>query len=145
MGRSHVGTIGRPHRIGSSWAPVCGSIRCRSGAYANFWVRTMTSESSTPGRSNCGFELLNVMPRHIPRLYQQRKAFFAGFFHHLQAPVYALIVLGCYALVSVGYALFTFRDCPEKREQLSRDIADAEAYLKQKGFVSPPPPAGWKA
>lgn len=63
----------------------------------------------------------------------------------LQAPVYALIVLGCYGLVSVGYALFTFRDCPEKREQLSRDIVDAEVYLKQKGFVAPPPPAGWKA
>ncbi len=59
--------------------------------------------------------------------------------------MYALIVLGCYALVKIGYALLTFRDCPEKRESLNGDIANAEAYLKAKGFKAPPPPAGWKA
>jgi hypothetical protein len=29
-------------------------------------------------------------------------------------------VLGCYALLSVGHALFTFRDCSEKRVALDQ-------------------------
>lgn len=35
-----------------------------------------------------------------------------------QLPFYALIVFGCYALVSVGSALFNYRDCDEAFDSL---------------------------
>lgn len=46
----------------------------------------------------------------------------------LQLPFYALIVFGCYALVSVGSALYNYRDCDEAYDSL-QDVSAVAARL----------------
>mmetsp|Transcript_17219 Transcript_17219/g.29659 ORF Transcript_17219/g.29659 Transcript_17219/m.29659 type:complete len:115 (-) Transcript_17219:144-488(-) len=51
-------------------------------------------------------------------------------------PLWAILALGIYALLSVLYRVATFGDCPEAAEELSRQILEAKAKLKAAGFSS---------
>ena len=49
-------------------------------------------------------------------------------------PVWAILLLGIYALSSVLYKVATFGDCPEAAVELSRQIEEAKQKLANKGF-----------
>jgi dolichyl-phosphate mannosyltransferase polypeptide 3 len=49
-------------------------------------------------------------------------------------PIWAILLLGFYALFSVLYKVATFGDCPEAAIELSRQIEEAKKKLSQKGF-----------
>ncbi len=51
-----------------------------------------------------------------------------------QAPSYALVVFGCYALASIGLALVRFGDCPEAAAELTGEVASIKAALAARGF-----------
>jgi len=36
----------------------------------------------------------------------------------VQLPLWALVTFGAYSLGSIGYSLFTFRDCPDAHAEL---------------------------
>ena len=46
-----------------------------------------------------------------------------------QLPLYAIISFGAYSLASIGYSLFTFRDCPEAYESLMKVRGRREVRL----------------
>ena len=48
----------------------------------------------------------------------------------LQIPGWALMTLGCYALLSIGLALFTFRDTPEAGEELKAQEEEAREFYR---------------
>merc|ERR1719203_1004783 len=50
-------------------------------------------------------------------------------------PVWAIVVLGVYALFSVLYRVVTFGDCEGPTEELGKQIVDAKMKLKGAGFV----------
>ncbi|KAL3799464.1 hypothetical protein HJC23_013919 [Cyclotella cryptica] len=49
-------------------------------------------------------------------------------------PIWALIILGIYALASVLVRVATFEDCSEAAVQLGREIEEAKLRLKGRGF-----------
>ncbi|CAM9980884.1 dolichol-phosphate mannosyltransferase subunit 3 [Lampetra fluviatilis] len=49
-------------------------------------------------------------------------------------PAYALVLLGCYSLASVGIGLATFGDCPDAAKELATQIGEARRDLASKGF-----------
>ncbi|KAI7899363.1 dolichol-phosphate mannosyltransferase subunit 3 [Cokeromyces recurvatus] len=49
-------------------------------------------------------------------------------------PWWALVCFGCHCLGNIGYALFTFRDCPEAYHELMTEISQAKADLRAKGM-----------
>lgn len=49
-----------------------------------------------------------------------------------------MIVLGCYALLNIGYSLFILRDCPEDYNLLLKDIERSKENLRAKGFKFEP-------
>lgn len=51
----------------------------------------------------------------------------------LLLPVYFIVALGCYGLSMVGIGLMVFPTCPNEALLLQKDIAEAKAYLEQKG------------
>ncbi|KAI8083332.1 dolichol-phosphate mannosyltransferase subunit 3 [Gilbertella persicaria] len=50
-------------------------------------------------------------------------------------PWWALITFGCYCLGTIGFALFTFRDCPEAYHELMGEIKQAKMDLRAKGLT----------
>mmetsp|Transcript_7775 Transcript_7775/g.17548 ORF Transcript_7775/g.17548 Transcript_7775/m.17548 type:complete len:117 (-) Transcript_7775:461-811(-) len=50
-------------------------------------------------------------------------------------PLWAILILGLYALFSVLYRVATFGDCSEATEELSRQIVEAKEKLKVAGFA----------
>ncbi|CAB3410050.1 unnamed protein product [Caenorhabditis bovis] len=56
------------------------------------------------------------------------------FAHHfvLYAPIFAVIMLGIYAVGSVVYGVATFNDCAEAREELIQEIKEAREDLKKR-------------
>ena len=49
-------------------------------------------------------------------------------------PIWAILLLGFYALFSVLYKVATFGDCPEAAVELSGQIEEAKKKLTQQGF-----------
>ncbi|KAG1438384.1 hypothetical protein G6F56_012659 [Rhizopus delemar] len=49
-------------------------------------------------------------------------------------PWWALMTFGCYCLNNIGYALYTFRDCPEAYNELMGEIQQAKSDLSTKGL-----------
>ncbi|KAI8360746.1 dolichol-phosphate mannosyltransferase subunit 3 [Choanephora cucurbitarum] len=49
-------------------------------------------------------------------------------------PWWGLMTFGCYCLGTIGFALFTFRDCPEAYHELMTEITQAKADLTAKGM-----------
>lgn len=54
----------------------------------------------------------------------------------LYLPVYAIFLLGIYAICNVLYGVVTFNDCAEAREELKKEIADAKADLRRRNVIS---------
>jgi dolichyl-phosphate mannosyltransferase polypeptide 3 len=52
----------------------------------------------------------------------------------LVLPYWALITLGCYAMLSIGMNLAAVKDCVADSEELSRQIAEARQELSRKGL-----------
>ncbi|XP_011402585.1 PREDICTED: dolichol-phosphate mannosyltransferase subunit 3-like [Amphimedon queenslandica] len=52
----------------------------------------------------------------------------------LPMPLYAIMLLGCYSLIAVGYQLMTFSDCPEAADEIKQEIQMAKRDLASKGF-----------
>ncbi|KAF8169914.1 dolichol-phosphate mannosyltransferase subunit 3 [Mycena galopus ATCC 62051] len=50
-------------------------------------------------------------------------------------PWWLLVTFGSYSLWSLGWGLFTFRDCPEAYEELMREISQAKDDLRTRGLV----------
>ncbi|KAJ6614867.1 dolichol-phosphate mannosyltransferase subunit 3 [Mycena sp. CBHHK59/15] len=50
-------------------------------------------------------------------------------------PWWLLVTFGSYSLWSLGWGLFTFRDCPEAYEELLREISQAKDDLRSKGLA----------
>ncbi|KAL0952198.1 hypothetical protein HGRIS_008807 [Hohenbuehelia grisea] len=48
-------------------------------------------------------------------------------------PWWLLVSFGSYSLWSIGWGLFTFRDCPEAYTELLGEIAQAKNELRAKG------------
>ncbi|KAL1733476.1 dolichol-phosphate mannosyltransferase subunit 3 [Schizophyllum commune] len=48
-------------------------------------------------------------------------------------PWWLLVTFGSYSLWSLGWGLWTFRDCPEAHEELMLEIAQAKTELRAKG------------
>jgi Dolichol-phosphate mannosyltransferase subunit 3 (DPM3) len=50
-------------------------------------------------------------------------------------PLWAILVLGLYALSSVVVGVKNCRDCPEAAVELNQEIAEAKAELKRRGII----------
>ncbi|EIM24185.1 dolichol-phosphate mannosyltransferase subunit 3 [Wallemia mellicola CBS 633.66] len=48
-------------------------------------------------------------------------------------PYWALITFGSYSLASIGFGLFTFKDCPEAYNELLSEITQAKDELRARG------------
>ena len=51
------------------------------------------------------------------------------------APIWAIILLGIYAVVSIGYGLMNFKDTPEAAKELDKEIVEAKAAMKRRGIL----------
>jgi dolichol-phosphate mannosyltransferase subunit 3 len=51
------------------------------------------------------------------------------------APVWAILLLGLYALGSVIYGVTTLKDCPEAASEIERQIVQAKAEMKKRGII----------
>ena len=49
-------------------------------------------------------------------------------------PFYVLVSFGAYSLCTIGWNLYTVRDCPEAHVELEMEIKKAKKELSQKGF-----------
>ncbi|KAI5955103.1 hypothetical protein KGF54_001664 [Candida jiufengensis] len=49
-------------------------------------------------------------------------------------PFWALVSFGSYALFTLGWGIFTFKDKKEKYEELKIQIEEAKAFYKSKGI-----------
>lgn len=50
------------------------------------------------------------------------------------APLWGILALGLYALMSVIYGVLTFEDCPEAALELERQVQEARAEMKRRGI-----------
>lgn len=50
-------------------------------------------------------------------------------------PWWLLVAFGAYSLASLGWGLFTFRDCPEAYTELLGEITEAKNELRAKGIT----------
>lgn len=55
-------------------------------------------------------------------------------FFVIYLPIWAVLLLGIYALCSVLYKVATFGDCPEAAVELSGQIEEAKQKLTKQGF-----------
>jgi hypothetical protein len=55
----------------------------------------------------------------------------------VQAPFLALVAFGVYSLVRILYNLAIFPVCPEALTEMRKEMKEAEADLKKKGFKFP--------
>ena len=51
------------------------------------------------------------------------------------APIWAILVLGVYAAVSVLYGVANFRDCPEAASEIEQQVGEARKELKRRGII----------
>lgn len=50
-------------------------------------------------------------------------------------PFWALVTFGAYALASLGWGVFTFKDKEDKYKELLVQIDEAKVFYKEKGIV----------
>jgi len=50
------------------------------------------------------------------------------------APLWGIAGLGLYALIIIGYGMFTFGDFPEAAAELERQVEEARAEMKRRGI-----------
>jgi hypothetical protein len=55
----------------------------------------------------------------------------------VQAPFLALVAFGLYSLARILYNLAIFPVCPEALTEMRKEMKEAEADLKKKGFKFP--------
>ncbi|ESW98338.1 hypothetical protein KL918_003916 [Ogataea parapolymorpha] len=67
--------------------------------------------------------LVGVIP--LPKIVQQEVL--------PVVPWWALVSFGCYALGTLGYGVFTFKDKEDKYHELLGEIAEAKEFLKKNG------------
>ncbi|ETN68348.1 Dolichol-phosphate mannosyltransferase subunit 3 [Necator americanus] len=53
----------------------------------------------------------------------------------LYAPIYAVLLLGIYAMASVVHGVLTFNDCQAAREELVKEIKEAREDLKKRKII----------
>uniref|UniRef100_A0A6M2DY65 Dolichol-phosphate mannosyltransferase subunit 3 n=1 Tax=Xenopsylla cheopis TaxID=163159 RepID=A0A6M2DY65_XENCH len=53
----------------------------------------------------------------------------------LPLPLILLFLIGIYSVTVVLYGVFTFNDCPEAAKELQKQIEEAKAELRLKGFI----------
>ncbi|VDD92413.1 unnamed protein product [Enterobius vermicularis] len=53
----------------------------------------------------------------------------------LYIPVYAIVMLGVYAVCSVLYGVATFNDCPLAQSELMKEVQEAKEDLKARGVI----------
>lgn len=49
-------------------------------------------------------------------------------------PIWAIVTLGSYSLAVLGYRVLTFKDKPEKHQELLQQIDEAKDFYKAKGI-----------
>uniref|UniRef100_A0A7S4JTX8 Dolichol-phosphate mannosyltransferase subunit 3 n=1 Tax=Odontella aurita TaxID=265563 RepID=A0A7S4JTX8_9STRA len=49
------------------------------------------------------------------------------------APFWAISCIGIFAVMSIGYGVLTFEDCPEATAELDRQVKDTREELKKRG------------
>mmetsp|Transcript_29951 Transcript_29951/g.36491 ORF Transcript_29951/g.36491 Transcript_29951/m.36491 type:complete len:94 (-) Transcript_29951:270-551(-) len=49
------------------------------------------------------------------------------------APLWAIVILGCYAVTSIGYSMMTFADCPEAAKEIETQVKEAKIELLKRG------------
>lgn len=52
-----------------------------------------------------------------------------------QLPFWALVSLGAYLLVRLGWGVLTFHDCPEAHKELMGEIETAKVELRKLGVT----------
>ncbi|KAK5978691.1 Dolichol-phosphate mannosyltransferase subunit 3, partial [Trichostrongylus colubriformis] len=52
-----------------------------------------------------------------------------------QAPIYAVLLLGIYAASSVVYGVATFNDCPSAKDELVKEIKEAQEDLRKRKII----------
>lgn len=50
-------------------------------------------------------------------------------------PLWALVILGLYALSTIAYNVMTFNDCPEAAAELEQQIKEAKKEMKKRGII----------
>jgi hypothetical protein len=53
----------------------------------------------------------------------------------LYAPLWAILLLGIYAVGSIGYGLLNFKDVPEAAAEIDRQIVEAKAEMTKRGVI----------
>jgi len=53
----------------------------------------------------------------------------------LYAPLWAIVLLGVYAVVSIGIGLANFKDSPEAAAEIERQVQEAKAAMKKRGII----------
>lgn len=53
----------------------------------------------------------------------------------LYAPLWAVLVLGIYAVGSIGYGLMNFKDVPDAADEIDQQIIEAKAEMIQRGII----------
>lgn len=49
-------------------------------------------------------------------------------------PFWGIVTLGSYVLSTLGYRILTFKDKPEKHQELLKQIKEAKEFYKSKGI-----------
>lgn len=50
------------------------------------------------------------------------------------APLWGIVGLGLYALITIGFGMLTFEDFPEAAAELERQVEEARAEMKRRGI-----------
>lgn len=50
------------------------------------------------------------------------------------APLWGIVGLGLYALITITYGVLTFEDCPQAAAELERQAEEARAEMKRRGI-----------
>ena len=49
------------------------------------------------------------------------------------APIWAILLLGLYALGTIGLGLLNFKDCPEAAAEIEQQVKEAKVEMKKRG------------
>lgn len=53
----------------------------------------------------------------------------------LYAPVWAILLLGVYAVASIGIGLANFKDTPEAAAEIERQVEEARTAMMKRGII----------
>jgi dolichyl-phosphate mannosyltransferase polypeptide 3 len=51
------------------------------------------------------------------------------------APLWAILLLGVYAIGSIAYGLIKFKDSPEAAAEIEEQVLEAKAAMKKRGII----------